>query len=302
MIDSQQLKVFILLARFLNMSRVAQELGITPSGVSHSIKALEDDLGCRLFDRTSRKIELAAAGRQLLPEAEDILEQMRITRAKMKVKEDWRKGHFRIAANTTACQYILPPVLREFMESFPEYTVKIDQADTLATAALLAENKVDMALTIEPASYPGMQFIRLAEDQLMFMVHPLHPWASRQNFQKRDVTKENLILPERSSDTYGLIEAYFKKDNIRINPFIEIGNEEAIKQFVRLDLGIGIVPTWIASPEIQQGYLLAMSLGRRKLTRQWGILARKDREFTFAENLFIGMCRTSVEDLIQKPE
>ncbi len=302
MLDSQQLKVFVLLAKFLNMSRAARELGITPSGVSHCIKTLEEDLGCRLFERSSRKISLSSAGQQLLPEAEAILDQMRTARARMKTKVDWRKGHFRVAANTTACQYILPPVLREFLESFPEYKVKIDQAEAQATSELIAEGKIDLALTIEPAKIHGLQFIPIAEDQLMFMVHPLHPWTSRQNFQNKVVSQENLILPERSSDTYGLIKEYFLHDNILISPFIEIANEEAIKQFVRLDLGIGIVPTWIALAEIKQGYLKALAMGRRKLVRRWGILAAKGREFSFAENLFIGICRNTIKELFRSVE
>jgi DNA-binding transcriptional LysR family regulator len=299
-IDSQYLRVFCALARHLNMSRAAQELELTPSGISHCLKALEADLGCRLFERTSRKITLTPAGLEFRTEAEAILEHMSTARSKVRSWNDWRRGGLRIAASTTACQYILPLALREFRESFPGFSIQIHPCTTPQAVELIAEEAAHLALIIEPQTHSGLTFIPLAGDELHFMVHPIHPWTRRG--AERDVAKQNLILPERTSETHALIEDYFRHDGVRIKPFIEIDNEEAINQFVRLDLGVGLLPRWIADSEIREGSLACLPLGRRHLRRQWGILHGNGHELTFPESVFVNLCRHVATSLMTSKE
>jgi DNA-binding transcriptional LysR family regulator len=288
-IDSQYLRVFCALSRHLNMSRAAQELELTPSGISHCLKALEADLGCRLFERTSRRVSLTPAGLEFRAEAEAILERMGDARTKLRSWIDWRRGGLRIAACITACQYILPLALREFRESFPTFTIQIHPCTSQQALEFIAEDEVDLALFVEPPSCPGVRFVPLAEDELHFLVHPIHPWTKRGAV--RDVAKQNFILPERTNETHSLVDAYFQKDGVKIKPFIEIGNEEAIKQFVRLGLGVGLLPKWIAANEIRQGALVSIPLGRRRLKRSWGILHSTPHELTFPESVFVNLCR-----------
>jgi LysR family transcriptional regulator, low CO2-responsive transcriptional regulator len=296
-IDSQYLRVFCALARHLNMSRAAQELELTPSGISHCIKALESDLGCRLFERTSRKITLTPAGVEFRAEAEAILERMSNARSKLRSWIDWRRGGLRLAACTTACQYILPRALREFRESFPAFTIQIRPCTAQQGLGFIGEEEVDLALFVEPAHHSGANFIPIAEDELHFLVHPIHPWTKRRS--ERDVAKERLILPERHSETHSLIDSYFQHDGIRIKPFIEIGNEEAIKQFVRLDLGVGLLPRWIAASEIEQGSLACVALGRRRLRRRWGVLHAACHTLSFPESVFVNLSRNVATALMQ---
>jgi DNA-binding transcriptional LysR family regulator len=299
-IDSQHLRVFCALARHLNMSRAAQEMELTPSGISHCVKALEKDLGCRLFERTSRKISLTRAGLEFRAEADGILERMSSARSKLHSWVDWRRGGLRIAASCTVCQYILPLALREFRESFPDFRIQIVPCTAQRALEHLGEENVDLALFVEPARPRTVHFIPLAQDELHFLVHPIHPWNRRGS--ERDVARQNLILPERHSETHGLIDAYFQREGVHIRPHIEIGNEEAIKQFVRLDLGVGLLPRWIAAAEMQQGSLKCLPLGRRHLRRNWGILHSANRELTFPESVLINICRNVCAGLMNGSE
>jgi DNA-binding transcriptional LysR family regulator len=292
-IDSQHLRVYAALARALNMSRAAHELHMTTSGVSHCLKALEKDLGCRLFDRSSRKFALTQVGREFLAEAEQILDQMKAVRGKIRAWNDWRQGQLLIGANGTACQFLLPPALREFRESFPGFAIKIEQCSSKQAISLLMEEQLDLALLTEPAEHsPNIEFNPIGEDDLQFIVNPLHPWAVKRRVQREDVPNRKLILPERGGNTYALIESYFRSENINIQPFIEIANEQAIKEFVRLDMGVGILPRWMAAEDIEQGQLIALPLGRRKLKRRWGVLHSKARRLSLADDLFINISRS----------
>jgi len=302
-IDSQQLRVYVTLARTQNMNRAAEELHMTTSGVSHCLKALEADLGCRLFDRTSRKLALSKAGLEFLAEAEQILDQMKSVRGKIRAWTDWRQGQLRIAANGMACQFLLPPTLREFRESFPSFTIKIEQCSSREAIAMLADEQLDLALLTEPAQPSArVDFNLIGEDDLQFIVHPLHPWAAKRKAQPDDIPNRKLIMPERGGNTYALIESYFRNEGIHIQPFIEIANEQAIKEFVRLDMGVGILPRWLVAEDIAQGLLVGLPLGRRRLKRRWGVLHAKTRKLSLADNLFLNVSRGVFRELSQSSE
>ena len=110
-------------------------------------------------------------------------------------------------------------------------------------------------------------------------------------------TRGKVIFPERGGNTAALIESYFREEGIRIDAFLEIANEQAIIEFVRLDMGAGILPPWLVYNEIEQGLLVSLPLGRRRLKRQWSVFAKKSRPFTIAENLFVKICRNVFREL-----
>jgi LysR family transcriptional regulator, low CO2-responsive transcriptional regulator len=302
-IDSQHLRVYAVLAQTSNLSRAAEELQMTPSGVSHCLKALEADLGCRLFVRNAGKFVLSQVGREFLLGAEQILDQMKSVRSKITTWNNWRQGQLLIGANSTACQFLLPPVLREFRESFPDFTIKIEQCSSRQAVALLMDERLDLALLTEGSEHsPDIEFSPVGEDDLQFIVNPLHRWAIKRKAQREDIPDGKLILPERSGNTYAIIESYFRTANIKIRPFIEIANEQAIKEFVRLDMGVGILPRWLVADEIKQGLLVTLPMGRRRLRRRWGVLHSKKRTLSLADNLFINISRSVFQSLVRSSE
>src|SRR5262245_28006166 len=129
-LDSRQLRAFAMLARTNSFRQAARELHLTQSAVSHSIKALEGEVGCRLLDRMGKSVTLTQAGEQHLAHANKILEEMEIARTRLTELGKWAHGRLRVATSLTACQYILPSVLREFKESFPRCVIHIETGDT----------------------------------------------------------------------------------------------------------------------------------------------------------------------------
>ena len=300
-IDSQYLRVVCILARHLNMSRAAQELKLTPSGISHCLKAIESDLGCRLFERSSRHVALTAAGAEFLKEAEAIIQRMTDARSNLRTFFDARAGQLRIAAGTTASQHLLPPALREFRESFPGCSIQIALCNAEQAVAAIENGDADLAVGVQPPPSTGVTFIPLAEDELRYLTNPMHPWALNRRTGRDDVSGQKFILPARGTATHALIESYFRRAGVRLQSFIEIGNEEVIKQFVRLDLGVALLPRWIAETEIRQGALVCLPLGRRRLRRSWGVLHARNHRLSFAESMLIDLCRTVATELMVEP-
>jgi DNA-binding transcriptional LysR family regulator len=241
---------------------------------------------------------LSPAGREFLGAARDILESMQDVRGRVRASSDWRQGQLRIGASGTACEFILPPTLREFRESFPGFTIKIEQTSSPQAFARLNEGQLDLALLTGASNFSTVEFNFIGEDDLQFFVDPLHPWAVKRKVSREDIPNHKLILPEKGSNTYALIESYFRGENIRIQPFIEIANEQAIKQFVRLGLGVGILPRWLAAEDVERGLLVGLPLGRRLLKRRWGLVYSKARKPNLAENLFVSICRRVFRELV----
>lgn len=296
-IDSRQLRAFVALARTGSFTVAAKELFLSQSAVSHSMKALENDVGCRLFDRVGKKVLLTQAGESLLHHADKILREMTSARAGLQQLGKWGVGRLRIGASPTACQYILPAVLREFKESFPKCLIAIEPGDTLEAIESVRDNKIDLAVTLEPRNEDQFEFHPLFTDDLAFIVGPMHPWAQEGHVVRQEIPRQSYILYNKNSYTFRMVQDYFRKEDMVLNTVIELGSMEAIKELVKLGLGVGIIAPWITQKEIQEKSLVALPLGRRKLKRSWGVIHWRGRRLSLAEETFLGLCRAATADL-----
>lgn len=261
------------------------------------MKALEQNVGCRLLDRVGKKALLNQAGEQFLVHVEKILQEMSHARSELQHLGQWGQGRLRVSATPTACQYLLPSVLREFKESFPKCTILIEPGDTPQALDQLRQNRVDLALTLEPPVEERMTFRPLFTDELKFLVSPLHPWAQSGRASREDVSGQNYILYNKNSYTFKIISSYFRQESIHLRSFLELGSMDAIKELVKLGLGVSILAPWIARKEIEEGSLIAIPLGRRKLKRNWGIAHWQSRRLSLPEETFVGLCQSVSDNL-----
>ncbi len=296
-LDSRQIRAFTVLARTGSFTQAARELHLTQSGISHSIKALENDIGCRLLDRVGKKAHLTQAGEQLLHHANKILQEMDAARQTLEHLGKWGRGRLRLGASTTACQYLIPTVLREFKESFPEYTITIESGDAPDVMTSLLQQRIDLALTLESNRQPQLEFHPLFTDELDFVMSPLHPWAKNGRVDRSEIPRQSYILYSKHSVTFRLIEEYFRHEEMVLNTVIELGSMEATKELVKLGIGLSILAPWIARKEIQEGSMVALPLGRRKLIRRWGIYHSLGKRLSLAEETFIGLCEAATVPL-----
>ena len=183
-------------------------------------------------------------------------------------------------------------MLREFKESFPEHTITLEAGDTPELVVALLHQRIDLALSLA-SSEPQLEFHPLFTDELHFIVAALHPWAKAGRVERLDIPRQNYILYNKRSITFRLIEDYFRREQMVLNTVIEVGSMEATKELVKLGIGASILAPWIAKKEIEEGSLVALPLGRKKLQRRWGILHWRGKRLTLAEETFIGLCESA---------
>ncbi|WP_395747384.1 LysR family transcriptional regulator [Prosthecobacter sp.] len=288
-IDTRQLRAFVSLARSGSFTQAGRELHLTQSAISHAIKSLETDLGSLLFHRQGKSVHLTHAGRELLPHAETILQSMHHARAVLGTLDQSPRGRLRIGCTTAAAQFILPTVFREFKESFPSYEIKVVCGETPDTIERLHKNQVDLTVSLRPPDVARLNCHAIFDDELEFLVSPLHPWAHKAP-KLKDAADETFIVASRNSLNFAMTQEFFMKQGVRLHSFIELGSSEATKELAKLGIGVAIAARWIARTEIEAGQLIPLPLPKAKLKRRWVVSTLKGRPLNLPERTFIGLC------------
>lgn len=123
-----------------------------------------------------------------------ILSEMKTARFWLAELSRWGHGRLRLGASTTACQYILPTVLREFKQSFPKCVISIDPGDHARQMDLLLHNHIDLAIMLEPEGMKEVTFVPLFTDEMRFLLAPAHQWVRAGRVQRETLENETVIL------------------------------------------------------------------------------------------------------------
>lgn len=292
-LDSRQLMAFAILARTGSFTRTARELFLTQSAVSHAMKALESDIGCRLLDRMGKKVTLTQAGEHLLKHAEVVLRELQTAREGIEHLGKWGRGHLRVGATVSLCANLLPGVFREFKEFFPQSLIQLVPGDSREIAEALNHHKIDLGIALDTSSDHRIHGLPLFTDELIFVASPRHPWVHAGRAAREDISRQNIIVYNKTSHTFKCVDDYFREEGLVLNTVTELGSMEAIRELVKLNLGVAVTAPWQVHQELADGTLSALPLGRRKLKRDWVIQYRQGRQLSLAEETFVGLLKTA---------
>lgn len=295
-IDSWQLRMFSTLSRTGSFTETARHLSLTQSAVSHALRKLEQDMGSKLLYRAGRSLGLTPAGKRLLLCADAVLLQMTKARADLTNIDTGFRGTLRLACPADAARHLLPPVLREFRECFPHYSVLVQPGDGIEPSRLLDDHAADLVVGIESADAAGLASRRMFSDNLVFLVSAIHPWNDGLPPDRDRLAAEHFILQDRRAAAFREVETHFLRQGVRLHSFVELSSSEALVELVKLGLGVGIAPRWIASAELARGAVIALPVPALDLQRHWAVLYHKDRRLSLAEETFAGLCRAACGD------
>jgi DNA-binding transcriptional LysR family regulator len=291
-IDSRQLLAFCTLVKTGSFTQAARELNLTQSAISHSMKNLEEDLRCQLVTRTGRKVHITDDGEALYRDAQAILQQMYNARIRIQDRANLGRGKIRIGASTTTCQYILPNALREFNECFPDCRLSIIPSDTPELIEQIRRHEIDLAIVVDSSPGKDITTKSLFKDELVLVCSPIHPFAQKSSVKMNEVAQERLILYNKGSHTFSLIEQHFRENKLALQNYIELGSMEAIKELITTNYGISFLASWMVEKEVNRGTLRRVSVGRQKIKRNWGICYAKEKKLSITEETFLGICES----------
>lgn len=290
--DTRLLRMFCVVARLGSLVAASRVLHLTPSALSHALKSLEAQLGCRVFERTGKKLLLNQAGEQLFAQIQGPLAALDAAAESLKRLGKWGKTRLRIGASDSACQHIVPGIIRELKKASPSVQLQVESGDTPQLVNMIQQNRIDLALGVAPESDARLEIRPIFKDELLFAFAPSHRWAKAHSIPREELRTQPFILYQRSSLTAQLIDQYFRELQIVPSTVMEIANIEAIKELVKLNLGVAILAPWTVEKELARGTLAMRPLGPKPLRRQWAVLSLAGRRWNLAEETFCRLCRT----------
>src|SRR5437588_9684786 len=172
--DFDQLETFLEVARHTSFSRAAEKRFRTQPAISSQIRALEEEIGARLFDRSGGKVALTAAGKVFQKYAEQTLEARKNIVSTLAEMERVPRGEIVVGANEATCLHILPEVFAEFKKLYPSVGVHISRSERGKILESVIDNSVDFGVVSTPVDDKRLTVVNIHRDALVLIVPPGH--------------------------------------------------------------------------------------------------------------------------------
>lgn len=256
--ELRQLITFRTVASTLNFSRAAEVLSYVPSNVTMQMKALEDELGVRLFDRLGKQLVLTTAGQRFLTHVQSVLDQLE--EAKTVVHDnEVLSGTLTISANEVICAYRLPAVFQLFRSRHPGVRLIFRSVPNQELKQTLFEGSADVVFMLdEPIRSSGLAVEPLLEETFRLFAAPDHPLAKRTVLRLEDFHEEVFLTNEKGCPYRTMFDRSFEKEGIDSITYLEFQSAEAIKQCAISGIGIAFLPEIVVEAEVERGELVAL--------------------------------------------
>jgi DNA-binding transcriptional LysR family regulator len=264
--ELHQLRCFVAAAEELHFGKAAQRLQMLPSGLGRHIKLLEEDLGLKLFARTTRAVSLTEDGAMLLRDSRALLAQIDA------IEERYRKRlrttparKFKIGAIDSAAAGLLPALLRDFRGKRPDIAVQLLEDKTIRLLPKLLSGALDLTFVRPPErADKRIEFRPLLRESPVVAFPQRHALAARKSVSLADIAVEPLIVPNRRSrpHSHDLTVKLFEQAGLAPR-IVQIADEkQTIVSLVAARLGIAIVPRWTSRMAIAGVRFVPLKLGR----------------------------------------
>lgn len=243
-INLESYKVFYYVASTGSFSEAAKKLFISQSAVSQSIKNLEQKLATPLFARTSKMVQLTAAGEILYSSVEPAMSLISQAETKLTNAGTLTGGQIHIGASDTICRYFLVPYLKIFHTQYPNITIKVTNQTSSYCADLLMQGKVDLCLVNSPNSHlrPDMMLQTVGSFQDVFVAGPTFYELKNQKISLGQLLHYPLLMLDASSTTNHFLHLLFQEQNLNLIPNVELSSNDLLIDLAKINLGIAFVP------------------------------------------------------------
>jgi DNA-binding transcriptional LysR family regulator len=283
----EQLRIFVAVAEHEHVTQAARDLDLTQSATSAAISALEARYATKLFDRIGRRIALTDVGRLFLVEAKAVLQRARDAETVLADLAGLKRGALSLAASQTVGHYWLPRLIHRYQSRYPGIALSLSLGNTETVAAMVHDGAADLGFIEGEIDDSALTVRAVAEDQLVLVVAPNHPWARKPPASPQEFRTASWICRERGSGTRSILEAALPalgmaREDLRIG--LELPSNEAVCTAVEAGAGVTIISRLVAARALTAGLLVAIAVDLPR--RNFSILRHKERYVTMASAAF----------------
>ncbi len=275
--EFRQLHTFLVIASLESFNKAADVLDLAQSTVSDQIRALENDLDVRLFNRTSRRISLTSAGEILLNYARNMMDLETELRTKIK-GNDMIQGSLAIRIPETICTHFLPSVLREFNRTFPLVDLSCHSCSYFGLAEELRSGVMNLAFLITDSFLASDLEMKVLQPlPLALVCGPEHRLAGKTEIKAEDLKLEPVFAPTSDCDYFKILDRKMMEATVRLQSVFRMGSLEAIKRNLMAGTGVALLTRVCVEKELASGQLAELSLSGGTMSADMTMIWQKDK-------------------------
>lgn len=247
LIELRHVRYFLALAEARSFTQAAARLNVTQPTLSHQIKRLETAIGAVLFERRSKDVELTQAGRLFRPFCDRVVKEIELGTLALSELEGLMRGTLRMGVSHSFSSSMLPNTMVEFASRYPGVKVVARVVPREEMEKMLVAGELDLAVAYVSEESEQISAETLAEEQLVLVVGPDHPWAGRKSAPMRALAEIPLVLLTPEFAARQFVDRHFAEAELTANIVLEMNAIEPILSTVRISkfatvLSDGAVP------------------------------------------------------------
>lgn len=282
-------KIFNEVAKMQSFSLAAENLYISQSAVSQTIKQLESDLNIRLFTRIHKGVTLTSEGEILYNYTSSALNLIKNGENKILEFKELREGEIKIGAGDSISKYYLLKKLEKFHNLFPSINLKIINRTSSETIQLVKDGAVDIGFVNLPIDDKNLVVKDILSIQDIFIAGSKFRFLKDKVLTLDEIIKYPLIMLEKKSNSRNFVDAHFKKHNIVPEPEIELGSYDLLIEYAKINLGISCIVDKFTDAPFDENGLFEIKLKNPVERRNIGCCHLKNVPLTMAAEKFISM-------------
>lgn len=286
----------LVLGRTLNFRQAAAQLHLSQSALSTQVQRIEESLGVKLFDRTTRTVRLTAAGEVFMQQAAALQVAFRDAIAAVSGIASAEHGQVSVAALPSLAARLLPRVLMAYRQAHPQVALKV--RDTLSGPAfdLVRAGEVDFALTAADPQHADLHYVPLMSDSFILLIPQAHPLAkSRGPLRWADTASAAHVSMVHPSSVRQYTEWAFLQNRIRFTPDFEAEHLTTIVAMVECGFGVAALPEIAAGAVAQNGIVQRPLIGP-VAERSIGLVTARNRSLPPAAAALVATLREYLAD------
>ena len=281
----KQLRAFCHAARLGSITRAAEYLYTSQPAVSQQVRALEEEFLVTLFERSGPRISLSAPGRRLYEAAMPVVVGMdRLPDTFAERHRGEISGEFRIAAGTASATYIVPDLLKPFLERYPGTRVNVRIGTGRERLDWLRAYEVDVAFGAVDVPPPDLSFHFATASRFFLITSEDHALAGRESVDLADAVKYPAIVPPSGTFVRRVADLVIRQHRLAVDAVMEVGGWSVVKRYVEAGIGLSIVPDLCLT---ERDRVCRFPFDRYFADRRYGVFMRRDQVSSLAAERFV---------------
>lgn len=289
-VDLTQIELFKDIVKARSISRGAAQHGVTQSAASQSVQELERSLGVQLLDRSRRPLEVLPAGQLMYEFARDVLRRQREFRTQLEELKDGAGGMVRVAAIYSVGLGEMTRLEAEFYRRLPAARLEVNYLRPEKVYEAVADERVDLGLVSYPEATRDVVALPWRDEPMVVACNPQHPLAKLARVRPEDLEGAEFIGFDEDLPISRDIERFLRERGVQVKMLMQFDNIQSMKEALRLEEAVSILPLPMLREEIAEGRLRALPMDEG-LKRPLGIIHRRKKTFARAAQVFLDLLR-----------